>query len=941
MQDEQPVRLSLDQVETLILSLYQANPPEVISKAQATLAWFQGSPQAWPMIHQLLERPDDKVKFFGALTVIIKLNKESSSLSDGDATELLVRLVEWYSHSLARGRSGSLVSRKLSSAIATFFLHFHRLWPAYIRHLLVCLAARQSLDPSSVDETVGTADILARLDSAQLQAVTWVVTSVMEDAARFDMNAANNAGLYDAVMENTTDAVALMAVCLSPHLGDPAAHGDAVKCLQSWATFAQRASPGHGNIAASLRPLFEAVISSLSNTSLFDASAELIVDVLSNYPSLMTNTQYEYLATLFTAPWAQERYEKLLQGDFDFDSVQFGHLLLGFGEAKAEALIQGSDGNGQHLLSLLCGLLTAVGYPVAEDRIFVPAVEFWSTFAETMADYIHLDGHETSSPWAASAMAQLLEAVSRAWQKITYPPSEEYSQWDSVDRIGFNDARKDVIDFLQSAYTLAGPQLVATFADLTLSALSRSAWLPLEAAAFCLGGLADCGRDDVRFDAALTPVFASPLFSVLRDNSQGGVHPRSRQTCLSLIEQYNEYFERNVEFLAPALRLLFTLLSEQSMAASASKSILRLCSSCRHHLYSETEGFLDEYAGLIDGRQLDCISSEKVLGAIASVAQAIPDSCQRYRACARLLEFIFRDVYRSRHFDASSAAGQNPCQGLRCFDSTSDEHPSLHLGLRALRSLVSIGKGFQSPSDSSIDVDSTGRQLQVSSDGLEMLHAQIMRILQEMEGAFGQSSEMIELISSVLRSGFSENEPEPENDPELSQNGIEFASRLLSKSPVTVLSLQPSDATEFLFLFTLRVLDGKEPLPKGAAADFWSTYVSLTGNEELQQAIKGSMVTLGPLLAQSLARNFGGNASRSELDKLSEPLKKLVSRHAGAKDWLQTALNDGSFPSSKVSAEQKSAFVKKVISLRGARATNQVVRDFWLSARGSNFAYVS
>ncbi|OAQ88168.1 armadillo-type fold protein [Purpureocillium lilacinum] len=742
MQDEQPVRLSLDQVETLILSLYQANPPEVISKAQATLAWFQGSPQAWPMIHQLLERPDDKVKFFGALTVIIKLNKESSSLSDGDATELLVRLVEWYSHSLARGRSGSLVSRKLSSAIATFFLHFHRLWPAYIRHLLVCLAARQSLDPSSVDETVGTADILARLDSAQLQAVTWVVTSVMEDAARFDMNAANNAGLYDAVMENTTDAVALMAVCLSPHLGDPAAHGDAVKCLQSWATFAQRASPGHGNIAASLRPLFEAVISSLSNTSLFDASAELIVDVLSNYPSLMTNTQYEYLATLFTAPWAQERYEKLLQGDFDFDSVQFGHLLLGFGEAKAEALIQGSDGNGQHLLSLLCGLLTAVGYPVAEDRIFVPAVEFWSTFAETMADYIHLDGHETSSPWAASAMAQLLEAVSRAWQKITYPPSEEYSQWDSVDRIGFNDARKDVIDFLQSAYTLAGPQLVATFADLTLSALSRSAWLPLEAAAFCLGGLADCGRDDVRFDAALTPVFASPLFSVLRDNSQGGVHPRSRQTCLSLIEQYNEYFERNVEFLAPALRLLFTLLK-------------------------------------------------------------------------------------------------------------------------------------------------------------------------------------------------------PENDPELSQNGIEFASRLLSKSPVTVLSLQPSDATEFLFLFTLRVLDGKEPLPKGAAADFWSTYVSLTGNEELQQAIKGSMVTLGPLLAQSLARNFGGNASRSELDKLSEPLKKLVSRHAGAKDWLQTALNDGSFPSSKVSAEQKSAFVKKVISLRGARATNQVVRDFWLSARGSNFAYVS
>ena len=72
-----PLSLLLtDRALQLILSLYQANPPEVISKAQATLAWFQGSPQAWPMIHQLLERPDDKVKFFGALTVIIKLNKE-------------------------------------------------------------------------------------------------------------------------------------------------------------------------------------------------------------------------------------------------------------------------------------------------------------------------------------------------------------------------------------------------------------------------------------------------------------------------------------------------------------------------------------------------------------------------------------------------------------------------------------------------------------------------------------------------------------------------------------------------------------------------------------------------------------------------------------------------------------------------------------------------
>lgn len=121
------------------------------------------------------------------------------------------------------------------------------------------------------------------------------------------------------------------------------------------------------------------------------------------------------------------------------------------------------------------------------------------------------------------------------------------------------------------------------------------------------------------------------------------------------------------------------------------------------------------------------------------------------------------------------------------------------------------------------------------------------------------------------------------------------------------------------------------------------------------------MAALGPLLCQSLARNIGGNASRSELDKLSEPLKKLFNRHPKAKQWLEAGLNDPSFPSTKVSQSEKAVFVKKVAryvihgkhdilmlktnrwfsSLRGARGTNQVVRDFWLAARGSNFSYAA
>jgi len=115
---------------------------------------------------------------------------------------------------------------------------------------------------------------------------------------------------------------------------------------------------------------------------------------------------------------------------------------------------------------------------------------------------------------------------------------------------------------------------------------------------------------------------------------------------------------------------------------------------------------------------------------------------------------------------------------------------------------------------------------------------------------------------------------------------------------------------------------------------------------------------LGPLLAQALVYNFGGNAARSELDRLCEPLKKLVARQVRFKSWFEAALLADTFPNAKVTAKDKSAFVQKLIrfvtyprsrkleadtfhSLRGSKATNQVVRDFWLTCRGSNFAYAS
>jgi hypothetical protein len=67
---------------------------------------------------------------------------------------------------------------------------------------------------------------------------------------------------------------------------------------------------------------------------------------------------------------------------------------------------------------------------------------------------------------------------------------------------------------------------------------------------------------------------------------------------------------------------------------------------------------------------------------------------------------------------------------------------------------------------------------------------------------------------------------EPGNDPEITQNGIEFLQRLLPKYSQILMGHQPSSSLEYIFMFTLKALAGSDPLPKQAAADFWVRFLS-------------------------------------------------------------------------------------------------------------------
>ncbi|OLN81517.1 Importin beta-like protein [Colletotrichum chlorophyti] len=994
------------EAEALVLALYQPAPPETIARIQETLHHMQRTPSGWWIARDLLAHADDKVKFFGALTLIVKLNTERQAFQTAhDIRKLLQNLVGWFVKSLDNG-SSAMVVRKLSSALVTFFLCFPVQWTFCIRHICCSLSEGIFVPQERVSESINLSDFLHTLHPRKLQAALWFSGTLVDEAAKVEMNSAKHMGLYESLIRNVPDALSLISHGLG--LQAPAAPAnfgiqkDSITCLQSWIWFSQRVSAQNDELVSSLRTLVQPTIAALGDEELYEVAVELLSDILSNYSGFLTEEHYESLFSLFETQWSQKRYQRLVQGDFDFDSVQFGQLMIALGDSKVQNLICSVDDRSTRFLASLRGLLSAQGYPVNEDKIFVPALEFWSTFVETMTDSIYSE-EDGSKTWIPTATSHVLEAVSTVWKRVAYPPANVFAEWDSADRAGFGDARKDVADLLQSTFTVTGPPLISTFASLTLQSLSPNSWSDLEAAAFCLGSLAECVAGDDKCDDTLRAVFSSPLFELLQ-TSRDTMPGRARQTCISLIERYSDYFERETHSLPAALNLLFSVLTDPLLSGPAARSVQRLCFSSRSILASEASAFLSQYQNIAAQSHLDCMACERIIGAIAAVIQAVPGENEKLGHLETLLAFVQNDARKSIYMLSLPAlpsdAPGNALDIHRCSALTDASELPLHMALKALRCLISIGKGLQAPSDVPVDLESESNYTSSSTDSrLEQIQSGIMSIVLQLQNSFPQSGEVAESICSIFKSGFSESEAgpfvypprlicdylvqqttrtpriglfvstacsflnssralksndvdgirakllawvvallrqlpgegirllsfsarfanrlhvaEPENDTELAQNGIDFTSRLISRDPAALFHPDRLPHIEFFFVYALRVLDGSEPLPKAAAADFWAKFMALKQTDkEAQNTMDHVLSQLGPLLAQSLVRNVGGNASRSELDKLSEPLKKMVSHHANARAWLEQALFNPEFPGKDVSDDEKSVFLRKII----------------------------
>lgn len=499
---------------------------------------------------------------------------------------------------------------------------------------------------------------------------------------------------------------------------------------------------------------------------------ELFIDILQNYSGFLRDEHYEALFSLFESDWSRDRYMQLVGGDFDFPLTQYGTMMIAAGDAKVMALMEGTEAQSLRMLQRLCGLLYCEGLLAVDDKIFVPALEFWATFVETMTDTVYME-EATSYSWLPFAMSQVLEAVSHCYQKIQFVDHATWSEMDSNDRASWLEARKDVADFLQAVYALKGKSLVSIFVDLLLQSLPSREWARIESALFCLGAISDCVGDSGDSDEDLHKIFSSELFQLVGPGpARNQTPPRLLQTSLSVIERYSDFFERNQQYLPAALELLFSVVGEDgSLGGSSSKSILTLCSSCRSVLKDHVEAFLRHFYR-IHSLGIDTVAEERIMIGVASIIQAVPEEDRRLGYLEQLILLLDNDVQQCIRLKTQPQSADEPNMKawletrLRIDMATKKNAPSsadeasLLIAERTLKIIAGMARGMQSLSDS-INLEPELKPLKSSNQRLLAVHNRIISVIKQLHQVFGQSGEITETACTIFRAGFAETEEGP------------------------------------------------------------------------------------------------------------------------------------------------------------------------------------
>ncbi|ODQ66040.1 ARM repeat-containing protein [Nadsonia fulvescens var. elongata DSM 6958] len=693
----------------LVDQLYSTHDSTLVEQIQNTLQQLQRSQDGWLIADSLMNSSSPNCQFFAALTYTVQINrlagyevkkplmdddedtsdeasdKTTNSVSNEDLDQVKWKLLTALMK-CRQSNSPPFVINKILSTLSLFFIKFPSNWT-------YCLSDFAKV----VNSNAGNSDDFATLDQSDLMLCLKFVQVLAEDLSKPSQSINNTGDIFTKALESNTEVV-LNFLDLALKAGNYDLRYQSIVLFARWAVIMKTGARQFLPIMEPFKQYSYFLIESLqsANDSIFEVCAESLTDIYETFPHFFDRVFTEnFIDVITSSTWGQPKAQALIESQDAEQALVYTKLLVAVGETTVNdiSLTFNNNEKSSLFISVMKTLTAFPGWAIVDQQITSTLLEFWNNFTEIFID-TYLE--ETSNAQILQAVQDVkglvIEIVSIYWNKIKLPVSAEVAEWDSDERDGFMSFRADVADFVESVYPLVQISLFRQLVDTILNCvnttnLTELSWNDVEASLFLINALSDCinaNNDPGAEGEYLIRLFASPLLTNLSETQ----HFKVCQTAVTLIGSFDSFFEslHGKEFLPRTLDYLFRILSTPSLSLSASKSIQRLCLSCRSLLTELLPSFFQAYVNLFEPATynvgLDSVFNERTVGAIAAIIQAVQDPEVQSEWLNKLFRILTQQAERTTN------------------EIAEDDEAKIDAANSLLKCIISIGKGLQNPTES-------------------------------------------------------------------------------------------------------------------------------------------------------------------------------------------------------------------------------------------------
>ncbi|KAJ5061328.1 armadillo-type protein [Bipolaris maydis] len=916
--------LPYEEIERLVKSLYEPGQAKKISETEATLRVLQRSPQGWEIANALLRSDDEQVRFFGALTLTVKLNADSAELSEEESEQLLSTLI----HHLVSRPTSSIATRKISSTLAQYFTKPISVWT----QCQPVLDAALSKHPS-------TWDLLPQFSDDQL-----LKPSNVPDRKPHERMAANVESVEILLHVSFGRGIKWLS---SVQQGEKICIA-ALKCFTGWIFYAQSEFKDIPEKLQHLRSVNELALTCLEYH--VEDAMELVAEILENYPTFFEKKHQEMLWAAISGPWGLE-----ILKNSDAETVSLARIIVAYGQILLESKVIYTQPDNAHYQQVMSFLHDLLKYPEpvgAEDEVAPVVLDFWSSYVSAMSEetFLYPSGEQVPA-WMDAAKANVLQAISELVQKIIYPPADVTDSWDSDARKTFKVFRIDVRDIIMDAYEPLRDVLTDQFVDFALHGLAAGKWLDLETGLFGLIAIAD----------ALTQSSDNRMLRLSPD-----VPAITRRTAVELVAALNHFFLRNPQFLP-----------QPAIAHGAAKSFASLCSECRKSLTGELASFFQMYEQFITYATAEEFtksmeSEEKQLEGVRQLFQYITrDAMQAINITKEGGDMEQGQVLALTTLKCLANIGKAmQASDEEVIDLESDKKPSTfwlqgpgkeiqNQIINLVNYMTQVFSGNDEIVEAACSVLRTGFKETVSGPFVLPLSAAIDFITkttlqtprlpfvletaccwisshkhEQPEGFQEQAQRLLQHNLSIMQAL-----QHPRNDPEIAVGCIELIQNFINADPGLLKQASPENLSG-MFGFTVESIKSPEVLPKRAAAKLWKDIFELAGNpHSTYHATTQEIVAhFGPSVCFALIANICGEVDYSSLEHVVAPLRAFMRADKNARAYITNSLAEQPLLQRLQQDQGVQDMVRKLIESMSRNARNSVafkdtVKAFWSSCK--------